>query len=130
MPWSLLVIAAYAFAGDLSPTLTLLNPANGTVVTGALQVRYVIHLQEPAPEHRDLVAAEAQRRLRVCFALDGQTDATACAPLDAGDVTMNNLLPGQRRLEARVLDSAGADAERVAEVLESLGVVCERAAGR
>eukprot|EP00937_MAST-01D_sp_MAST-1D-sp2_P003163 g3163.t1 len=90
-------------------SIALLNPANGTVVVGdTLQIRFSVLLPETPPEQQERVVAEAHARLRVCFALDGQrSDDSACTALSAGDVTMDHLLPGRRRLEATVRDSAG-----------------------
>ena len=93
----------------LAPTVALLNPGNGTVVMGSqLEIRYVINLPETPQDQQDRVAAQARERLRVCFMLDDQEQALACTPLNSGEVVMKHLLPGRRRLEARVLDTGMA----------------------
>ena len=104
----LLSVAANGLA--VTPTVSLVEPTDGFELLGAsLDVRYSIQLPSTPPEHHAEVLAAAQTRFRVCFVLDNQTEASGCTGLEGGQVSMNHLLPGRRRLEVSIRDTNAGD---------------------
>jgi len=92
------------------PAVSLIEPADGSELRGAsLDVRYAVTLPSTPPERHAEVLAEAQKQFRLCFVLDNQTDASSCTGLQGGQVSMNHLLPGKRRLEISVRDTHAGD---------------------
>jgi len=105
-----LVLATGATGGIIVPAVSLIEPADGSELRGAsLDVRYAVTLPSTPPERHAEVLAEAQKQFRLCFVLDNQTDASSCTGLQGGQVSMNHLLPGKRRLEISVRDTHAGD---------------------